>query len=593
MKNTPDFQKKTPLLLAHYRALFAHADYVYMVSDSASCGAGDLLRDLALGSSLMKNTPLIMVKPGLELLCQMYHCDVQEYADDCNCPPMWEDRAPLTNPITRRELFKLYSKSRRMNVKSLSTHGLHVMLSADSTWDESGNLIQGQEKAWGDINEERALQLAVMRKRRDCTQIVISQSSHLLLQLRELCQTGIKGAPNADGLLTLSVNDEGYLYDPFEAKETETDLLARLARKKLHALVQAQPVYIDDSALRHPQASEMLQNIKQGLLQAGKQLVVLANKKEPLALSEVLIDRAQEEQPTVRFVWLRDSLGKTEALSEALLTDTAALPNPSQITFITDRVTRAEKLQQQLAGSGILLQIYSVNKHGFLSNRDKTKPALTVGNTLSVSTAQNKQKMEHAIKSGDIETALSLVSDKDALKNGVITSLCEKRADMLEQLLHHADKIQGVIINWWILEYKQFLSPSFLLENPKFYDLLVLALSKCRFNFTQAEKWLGRLQELEDAPTAAKVELSFLISLLTNAINKATGISGITRIRHADIPKELPRSERSETDLLRMKMRELEQKQESLTREIERLQFERFEIDRQIALLNIQLSAKS
>ena len=181
--------------------------------------------------------------------------------------------------------------------------------------------------------------------------------------------------------------------------------------------------------------------------------------------------------------------------------------------------------------------------------------------------------------------------DKDALKNGVITCLCEKQADTLEQLLKQADRIQSTIINWWILEYKQFLSPAYLMENPRFYDLLVQALSKCNFFAPQAEKWVDRLQDLEDAPSAAKVELAFVISLLKHAIERS-GVTGATRIRRADIPKELPRTERSEEDMLRGRLQELTQKKDVLVREIEKLTAERFDMERQIAKLEAELSIK-
>ena len=465
------------------------------------------------------------------------------------------------------------------------------MLSPDSVWGEDGQLELRQDKTWDNIPEQRAIQLAVFRKHRDCSQIVISQDIKFLQSLRDLCKTGVKGAPNSVGLVTLSINEQGFLYDPFEAAEGEDYLLARISRKKLSALVQQQPVYIDDSALRHPQANEMLQNIKPGLMQAEKQLIVLAGKKEPLSLSDTLIARAQETPPTVRFAWLREGLGKTEALIEALLLETASLPSGAKISLITDRVTRAEKIQQQLAGSGILMEIYSVNKHGFLSNRDKTRSALFASTPPSLTTAKNKRLIEQAVKDGDVQTVLSLASDKDALKNGAISCLCEKQADTLEQLLKQADRIQSTIINWWILEYKQFLSPAYLMENPRFYDLLVLALSKCNFFAPQAEKWVDRLQDLEDAPSAAKVELAFVISLLKHAIERS-GVTGATRIRRADIPKELPRTERSEEDMLRGRLQELTQKKDVLVREIEKLTAERFDMERQIAKIQAELEAR-
>lgn len=577
-------QKKIPLLLAHYRAVFANADYVYLTADAAMWERENLLFELSISSSIMNDTPLVMVKPGVEQLQQLSTEKDKENQGER------KDSALFDNPYTARGLSELFRKLETPNIRMAAGASLHVMLSADSVWDGRGNLVRQEEEPWSGVSEERALQLAVLRKHRECTQIVISQSSQLLLSLRELCKTGIKGAPNADGLITLSINDEGYLYDPFETNEKEALLLSRVSRKKLNALVRQQPVYIDDSALRHPQAKEMLQNIKPGLIQAEKPLIVLTGKEEPLSLSEILVARAQETPPTARFVWLNDTAGKTEAITQALLTDTASLSVPSKISFITDRVSRAEKIQQQLAGLGILVEIYSVNKHGFLSNRDKTKPGLGAGKPSALEQARNKQLIEQAVKSGDMQTALELIGDKEVLKNGVITCLCEKRADMLEQLLKHADRVQSSLITWWIQEYKQFSAPSFLLDNPKFYDLLVLALSKCAFFANQAEKWQERLQELAESPTAAKVELSFLISLLDSAHMRA-GVTGATRLRRADIPKILPRSDLSSVEVLRGRLQVLEAKRNSLLKEIEKLTAECKETELQIHQLSLELPA--
>lgn len=591
MNNFRNYQKKSSILIPHYRSILAYADYAYLASDSAACGAGGYLRDAAIGSSILKSTPVIMVSPGLKELCQRYKCDSPEKLhNEVDLIP-GTDCIPVIDSMMRRQLFDLYLSLIGSTYKPVSHRGLHIMRSLDSIWGENGQLERGYEEPWDNITEHRAIQLAVYRKHRESSQIVISQDTAFLQTLRDLCKVGVKGAPNSDGLITLSINDEGYLYDPFETAESEDYLLARISRKKLATLVQLQPAYIDDSALRHTKAEDMLQNIKPGLVQAGKPLVVLANKKEALAHSELLITRAQEDPPTVRFAWLREDLGKTEAIIETLLSETATLQTGARISLITDRVTRAEKIQQQLAGAGVFVEIYSVNKHGFLSNRDKTKPVLSAASSPSLTTARSKQLIEQAIKAGDVQDALALASNKDALKNGIITCLCEKQADTLEQLLKQADRVQSTIINWWIMEYKQFASPSFLLENPRFYNLLVLALTKCNFFVQQAEKWVDRLHDLEDLPAAAKVELSFIISLLKGAIDRA-GVTGATRIRRSDIPKELPRTERSEVDMLRAKINELSQKKELLLREIEKLTAERIDIDSQLAKLQVELSLK-
>lgn len=584
-----EHQKKTSLLIAHYRAVFAHADYVYLASDSATSRAGSILTHLAVGSGLLKNTPVVMVRPGVEEMCKIFKCDTQDnLRKGIEYDPMG---LPVIDSWVRQQMFSLFCDLQRTRRSTVGGRGLHIMLSPGAEWNELGRLESEDASAWQNVPEDKALQLAVYRKNHDHSQIVISQDVLFLKTLRDFCRTDVKGHPAYGRLITLTLNEQGYLYDPFEANKDESELLNRLSRRKMYAMVEQLPVYIDDSALRHPQAEDMLQNIKACMVQLKKALTVLASKQESLALSDTLIARAQEVPPTVRFAWLNDNFNKTEALVDALLADTAALPRNSRIALITERLPRAEKIQEQLAGAGVLVEIYSLNKHGFLRNRDKDSPPIAGMKLGAVTTLKKKQIMEQLVKTGDVQEALSLASDKDALKNGVITCLCEKQAAALEQLLKQADRVQSTIINWWILEYKQFASPSFLMENPRFYELLVLALSKCNFFAKQAEKWVYRLQDLEDSPAAAKVELSFVISLLKLAIERA-GVTGATRIRRADIPKELPRSERSEADMLRGKLQELVQKATLLQKHIESLTAERTDLLQLINKMEEELATK-
>lgn len=584
-----EHQRKTSLLIAHYRAVFGHADYVYLASDSATSRAGSVLTHLAIGSSFLKNTPVVMVRPGVEEMCKIFKCDTQ---DNLRMGVEYDPKGiPVVDSWVRQQMFSLFCDLQRSRRTTVGGRGLHVMLSPDSDWNELGKLESEDVSAWINVPEEKALQLAVFRKHRDHSQIVISQDVPFLQSLRDLCRVDVKGHPAYGRLITLTLNEQGYLYDPFEACDDETKLLTRMSRRKLYALAEQEPIYMDDSALRHPQAEELLLNIKSCMVQLEKTLTVLASKQESLALADTLIARAQEVPPTVRFAWLNDDLNKTEALVDALLSDTATLPRNSRIALITERLPRAEKIQEQLAGAGVIVEIYSINKHGFLRNRDKDSPPIAGMKLGAVTTMKKKQIMEQLVKSGDVQEALSLAGDKDALKNGVITCLCEKQADTLEQLLKQADRVQSTIINWWILEYKQFSSPSFLMENPRFYELLMLALSKCNFFAKQAEKWVYRLQDLEDSPAAAKVELSFIISILKLSIERA-GVTGATRIRRADIPKVLPRSERSEADLQRGKLQALVQKAKLVQRQIESLTAEHSALQRQIDELETEITAK-
>ena len=196
--------------------------------------------------------------------------------------------------------------------------------------------------------------------------------------------------------------------------------------------------------------------------------------------------------------------------------------------------------------------------------------------------------MEQAVKSGNVDEVLSLANEKENLVNGIIACLCEKNADILEMLLKQADNVPFSVLNWWFLEYKQFNSPSFLLENPRFYELLVVALFKSFYQASSAEKWLEKVLELLEAPTAAKVELSFIATLLKHAID-CSETRFHMRISRADIPKDLPRTELSEMDLLRRKRQELLQRRDSLIRDLEKLSAERSDIERQIADLDAKM----
>lgn len=579
-------------LFRHYHDFLSAADYVYVASDSYTSSSGSFLREMTLASRMANDTPVVMVEPGFETVCRKFKCisEVNE-AQDSDSSEGTEVSAQISQ-YARGHLADLSLQLQRNNSKPVSFNGLHIMQSPDSSWNDSGLLEMHDEEPWTNISEQKALTQAVHGKFGGPSQIVISQDIAFLKSLRDFCRAGVLKNASDDSLMLLSLNAQGYLYDPFEAEYEEGKLLARISRQKLTALVQRQPIFIDDSALRHPQACSMLQNIKPGLILSGKPLVVLADKQEPLALSDVLLERAQEDPPTVRFAWLRQAPTKTEAIIAALLSETSALPPNSKVSLITDRVVRAEKIQERLAGMGVFIEIYSVNKHGFLSNRDKIRRSYVTEKSQTVGFLRRRKMMEQAVKSGNVDEVLFLANEKENLVNGIIACLCEKNADILEMLLKQADNVPFSVLNWWFLEYKQFNSPSFLLENPRFYELLVLALSKSFYQASLAEKWLEKVLELLEAPTAAKVELSFIATLLKHATEGAE-TRLYTRICRADIPKELPRTELSEIDLLRRKLQELMQKKTFLVKEIEQLTEERFDMERQIAKLEAELSTKS
>lgn len=579
---------RMPVLVTNYRALLENTDYVYLASDSACCQAGRVLLDLSIGSSI-RQFPIIMVKPGFDTLCRTLGITSPQN-------PTRSSAAPPLDPFTRQYLQDLAAQLQDSRIRRVSRNRLHIMLSADSEWNAFGRLVPQQEEPWAaNVPEQRALQHAVFRKYRNHTQVVISQDADFLRSLRELCKVGVTGSPNPDGLLTLSLNDQGLLYDPCEAAEDEAHLQARIASRRLAALVRKQPTYMDDSALRHPQAELLLQNIKPALMQEGKALIIPALKNAPLPLADTLLPRAQEEPPTVRFLWLREEIGKTEALIEQLLADTAKLPTDSAITLITDRVLRAEKIQQQLSPSGIRVEIYSINRYGFLSLRNSGRASLPRLGQRAAEAARNKQRIEKAIKAGDIQETLSIAaSDPEALTNGIITALCEERTDLLEMLIKNTDRITPRTIDWWITEYRQFRDPGYLVANPRHYELLVQALAKCTNLALRTEKWRELVLDLAESPGAAKTELEFIASLLTLADTRTRGAAlPISRLHRSDIPEVLPHSEQNETTRLQARLLELKRKRESLSRELDRLTTELASTVRSIAELEAELAAAS
>ena len=578
---------RMPVLVTNYRALLENTDYVYLASDSACCQAGRVLLDLSIGSSI-RQFPIIMVKPGFDTLCRTLGITSPQN-------PTGSSAAPPLDPFTRQYLQDLADQLQAPRIRTVSRNRLHIMLSADSEWNAFGRLVPQQEEPWAaNVPEQRALQHAVFRKYRNHTQVVISQDADFLRSLRELCKVGVKGSPNPDGLLTLSLNDQGLLYDPCEAAEDDAHLQARIASRRLAALVRKQPTYMDDSALRHPQAGLLLQNIKPALMQEGKALIIPALKNAPLPLADTLLPRAQEEPPTVRFLWLREEIGKTEALIEQLLADTAKLPTDSAITLITDRVLRAEKIQQQLSPSGIRVEIYSINRYGFLSLRNRGRASSRFGQR-DAKEAHNKQHIEQAIKAGDIQEALSIAaSDPEALTNGIITALCEERTDLLEMLIKNTDRISFRTIDWWITEYRQFRNPGYLAANPRHYELLVQALAKCTNLALRTEKWREFVLDLAESPGAAKTELEFIASLLTLADTRTRGATlPHSRLYRSDIPEVLPHSEQNEATRLQARLLELKRKRESLSRELDRLTTELASTVRSIAELEAELAGAS
>lgn len=560
-------------LMDSYRDLLSGADFVYLTSDSLTGLVGRVLLDTVVGSRMLENDHVIMVAPGYEALCRSCRCDDASYRRPM--PGEWLEGDDISwYPISKRtELHDLYTSVRKDPGKAASLRSLHIMFGADSEWDESGRLILRSGEPWGNVSERTALQQAVQLKRNECSQIVVSRDIELLKSLREQVPSSLDGK-GPGRLSTLSLREWGDLYDPFEPAEEKRARYDHLAYQALAAIVQAKPLVVEASALYHPQVGLLLQHIKPALIEAGASLIIAAPGEGELPNASLLAALAQEAPSAVRMARLRseaDSSG--DALVELLRAEAEAHPSPEGIGLITDRVARGARIQERLALAGVPMEIYSVNRYGFLTHQGPENASFPAPGSSEEGARLRRRKIAVAVRTGNSEDALALVKDQESLAIGIGACLKEHNAPLLESLLKRAEIVPSAALDLW------FSAGEDVLVQAPFYPLLVLALSKCVFRRAQAKRWIEQLRILEGNPCAAKAELGFLIALLQRA---AGGMACF--IRRTDIPRELPMSEPSaEAEWWRCRLWELERMRERLDRDMQRLSSEREAVERLIS----------
>lgn len=560
-------------LMDSYRDLLSGADFVYLTSDSLTGLVGRVLLDTVVGSRMLENDHVIMVAPGYEALCRSCRCDDASYRRPM--PGEWLEGDDISwYPISKRtELHDLYTSVRKAPGKPASLRSLHIMFGPDSEWDESGRLILRSGEPWVNVCERTALQQAVQLKRNECSQIVVSRDIELLKSLREQVPSSLDGK-GPGRLSTLSLREWGDLYDPFEPAEEKRARYDHLAYQALAAIVQAKPLVVESSALYHPQVGLLLQHIKPALIEAGASLIIAAPGEGELPNASLLAALAQEAPSAVRMARLRsDADSSGDALVELLRSEAEAHPSPEGIGLITDRVALGARIQERLALAGVPMEIYSVNRYGFLTHQGPENASFPAPGSSEEGVRLRRRKIAVAVRTGNSEEALALVKDQEGLIIGIGACLKEHNAPLLESLLKRAESVPSAALDRW------FSAGEDVLVQAPFYPLLVLALSKCVFRRAQAKRWIEQLRILEGNPCAAKAELGFLIALLQRA---AGGMACF--IRRTDIPRELPMSEPSaEAEWWRCRLWELEQMRERLDRDMQRLSSEREAVERLIS----------
>lgn len=559
-----DNKKAVQEHITQYKAVLQQAEYIYITTDAILNKGGAYLWPLMCDSALLQPASLIIVAPALKVLTSLpAFMEAQGRRGECVTLRMDTDAAWEKPEYFSSFKYSLENKRRGSVIASC----FHVMNHASDEWDASGRFPYATNVLWDEITETQAIQQAVFEKHNRFSQIVISQDVDFLRELHTLCNS----TPGKSNLITLQLDDAGYLSDPFDT--TENDLLTKISNNKLTELSRLTPLYIDDSALKHPKSYEFLNHVKPVLINEEKQLTVLAFKNETLPQSDLLIERAQEIPATIKFSWLDERFDKTNALIAALLAE-CAQNRWERIAFITDRVARAEKIMTRVAGMGLQVDIYSINKFGFLSCRVASKNRKKANSTLPET--KNIDLIEEAIRKDNLGEVQRLASNAEAWEAGVMTCLCQGKINILEALVNQADKVPFRLIRWIITEFRQFQQPPYLMENHKVYEQIVKMLSKTMiFPARIADRLYEHLCEIDDHMTASHVELEYLASLFKDAsVNAVGSASPMARIRRAMLTSTPPRSEVNPKLAMEQHQQELAFRKEKIRMEIARLQEE-------------------
>lgn len=338
--------------------------------------------------------------------------------------------------------------------------------------------------------------------------LIICQSRIFLQEIRNLAN--IK-TPYSDKLWTLSMDEQGNLYNPFD--EEHSNVAAYLAARKLGNIVEDRVLYIDTETLKDRESKNFLQYVKTPLLQYKKQLAVLVNKTEKLPHADLLIARAQEKPSTVRFVYLNADLPYTNALTDAILRDVQN-NGFTDIALISNQSDKGARVACAVQDGGVNAIQYRINKYGFISSADTRTTKLN--RSFRLNRERRQSELELAIEQGDTEKALKLITnirDSQDIEASIIAALRHRNDDILTFLIQRLDKSHGQALHWWVEEYTPFVSPHYLEKNPLHMELLGTLIGKVT-NQGLLRSVLSMLQDVAELPQSSKKHLAQLMRLV-------------------------------------------------------------------------------
>lgn len=302
----------------------------------------------------------------------------------------------------------------------------------------------------------------LFKRNREEDVLLISQDRQLLQDCRAVCNADAPTTTvNTPQLLTMHFNSMGIL--EHVSAEKNKEIAAHRAASQLAGIVETTTLCIEEGALQHAQAKDFLLNVEMPLLQRGSQLVVLAYKIRQLPHSRMLVNCSMGHAPTVRFVFLDDTLSHEDAVVEALLqVDT-------DISFVSDNKKLIQGVCRRFSFSRNRLFYYSINRYGFLSKVNEIK----FGN--ETNTEFQCSVLESAIKADDqkkFEQFLRIRPGADILEHGIRVALKEKKDEYLKSLAFLLDKVSPKLLSWWVLKYPPFAAPDYLEKNELHFHIL-------------------------------------------------------------------------------------------------------------------------
>lgn len=339
-------------------------------------------------------------------------------------------------------------------------------------------------------------------------QLVISQSRLFLQELRNFADVR---TPYSEKLWTLSMDEQGNLYNPFD--EEHSNVTAYLAARKLDNIVEEREIYIETATLYEKACGDFLQYLKSPLLQYKKQLAILVNKSEELPQADLLIARAQERPATVRFIYLNPDLPYTNALTDAILRDVQN-NEFKDIALISNQSDRGARVVCAVQDGGVNAIQYRINKYGFLSSADTLTTKLN--RSFRFSRERRQSELGLAIERGDTEKALKLIGsirDSKEIEAAMITALQYHNDDILAFLIHRLDKCRGLALHWWVQDFPPFISAHYLEKNPRHMELLETLIGKVT-NMSLLRSVLSMLQDIAKLPQSSKDYLEHLIRIV-------------------------------------------------------------------------------